>query len=53
MNKHSMLQELIQEKRAYESLLAMNASGRHKSASVEAMLRQHLARIARAMLRYR
>lgn len=53
MSKQRILQELLQEKRAYESLLAMNASGRHKSTSVETMLKEHLARVTRAMARYR
>lgn len=53
MQKESMLRELLQEKRSYESLLAMNASGRHKSPSVERMLKEHLARVTRAMARCR
>jgi hypothetical protein len=53
VDKEHMLQELMQEKRTYESLLAMNASGRHRSASVETMLKEHLARVAHALARYR
>ncbi len=45
MFNQNRLQELLQEKRGYESLLALNASGKHKSTTVENMLKAHLKRV--------
>jgi len=49
MIKENMLQDLLQQKRGYESLLAMNSSGKHKSSTVENMLKDHLKRVQRSI----
>ncbi len=42
MARETILRELLEKKRAYESLLAINSSGKHKSFVVETMLQEHL-----------
>ena len=42
MAKETILRELLQRKRTYESLLALNSAGKHKSPAVESMLKEHL-----------
>ena len=49
MTNKNVLQDLLQEKRSYESLLALNASGKHKSSTVESMLKAHLTRVIRSI----
>ena len=49
MVNEKILHDLLQEKRSYESLLALNASGKHKSSTVESMLEAHLKRVIRSI----
>ena len=49
MIKENMLQDLLQQQRGYESLLAINSSGKHKSSTVESMLKARLQRVQRSI----
>jgi hypothetical protein len=42
MSKETVLQELLQRKRSYESLLALNSAGKHKSNVIESVIKEHL-----------
>jgi hypothetical protein len=42
MAKETILRDLLQQKRAYESLLALHRAGKYKSSSIEIMLKEHL-----------
>lgn len=45
MVNDNALQQLLQQKRTYESLLALNSAGRHKSPSLEDLLKVHLQKV--------
>lgn len=45
----SILQELLQQKRTYEALLALNAANGHSSPVLEDMLRVRLLRVVRSL----
>ncbi len=49
MIKDTLLQELLQQKRSYESLLALNAAAKHRSQPLESILRQQLKQILMAI----
>ena len=49
MTNDNMLQQLQQQKRTYESLLALNAAGRHRSSSLEELLEVHLKKVLSAI----
>ena len=49
MVKEKLLQELLQKKRSYESLLALNSAGKHKSSAIESMVNDHLKSVIRSI----
>jgi hypothetical protein len=47
MNTDNILQELLRQKRSYESLLAMNSFGKHTA--VDGLLKEHLQIVLRSI----
>lgn len=53
MNNEHTLRDLIQKKRTYESMLALNSAGKHKSTAIKQMLDSQLRIVQQEIQRLR